>query len=63
MKISYVLALAMASNLMLSAEEAISLSPVTVSSKMQKSTLDEPTNAQIVGKGAILENSDIAKSL
>ena len=63
MKISYVLALAMASNLMLSAEEAISLSPVTVSSKMQKSALDEPTNAQIVGKGAILENSDIAKSL
>ena len=40
MKISYVLALAMASNLMLSAEEAISLSPVTVSSKMQKSALD-----------------------
>ena len=63
MKISYVLALAMASNLMLSAEEAISLSPVTVSSKMQKSALDEPTNAQIAGKGAILENSDIAKSL
>ena len=63
MKISYVLVLAMASNLMLSAEEAISLSPVTVSSKMQKSALDEPTNAQIAGKGAILENSDIAKSL
>lgn len=63
MKISYVLALALASNLMLNAEEAVNLSPVTVSSKMQKSALDEPTNAQIVGKGAILENSDIAKSL
>ena len=54
MKISYVLALALASNLMLNAEEAVNLSPVT---------LDEPTNAQIAGKGAILENSDIAKSL
>lgn len=35
MKISYVLALALASNLMLNAEEAVNLSPVTVSSKMQ----------------------------
>ena len=39
MKISYVLALALASNLMLNAEEAVNLSPVTVSSKMQKSAL------------------------
>jgi len=38
MKISYVLALALASNLMLNAEEAVNLSPVTVSSKMQKSS-------------------------
>ena len=48
---------------MLGAEETIDLAPVTVSAKIQKSVLDEPTKAQIVGKGAILENGDIAKSL
>ena len=60
MKISYVLALALASNLTLSAEETVSLTPIVVSSKIERSALDEPTNAQLVGKGAILENSDIA---
>ncbi len=63
MKISYVLAFALVPNLMLGAEETIDLAPVTVSAKIQKSVLDEPTKAQIVGKGAILENGDIAKSL
>ena len=63
MKISYVLALALASNLTLSAEETVSLTPIVVSSKIERSALDEPTNAQLVGKGAILENSDIAKSI
>ena len=29
----------------------------------KKSALEDPTNAQLVGKGAILENSDIAKSI
>ncbi|WP_181001483.1 TonB-dependent receptor plug domain-containing protein [Campylobacter concisus] len=63
MKISYVLAFALVPNLMLGAEETIDLAPVAVSAKIQKSILDEPTKAQIVGKGAILENGDIAKSL
>ena len=63
MRISYVLALALASNLTLSAEETVSLTPIVVSSKIERSALDEPTNAQLVGKGAILENSDIAKSI
>ena len=63
MKISYVLTLALASNLAFGAEETVNLAPVVVSSTIQKSALEDPTNAQLVGKGAILENSDIAKSI
>ena len=63
MRISYVLALALASNLAFGAEETATLNPIVISSTIQKSALEEPVNSQLVGKGAILENSDIAKSI
>lgn len=63
MKISYVLALALASNLAFGAEETATLNPIVISSTIHKSALEEPINSQLVGKGAILENSDIAKSI
>lgn len=64
MRISYVLALALASNLAFGAEETATLNPIVISSTIiHKSALEEPINSQLVGKGAILENSDIAKSI
>ena len=63
MRISYVLALVLASNLAFGAEETATLNPIVISSTIHKSALEEPINSQLVGKGAILENSDIAKSI
>lgn len=63
MKFSYVLAGILMSNLALDASETVRLGPVTVSAKLQKSTLNEPTKVEIAGRGTILESGDIAKSL
>jgi nitrilase/cyanide hydratase and apolipoprotein N-acyltransferase len=60
MKLSCIVACAVLSNFIVADE--IMLNPATISQKLEKSLLDEPTKVEIVGKGTILENGDIAKS-
>lgn len=55
MKLSYVLVCALALN--------SALGTISVVSKADKSALENPSSVQMSGKNAILENSDIAKSL